>query len=92
MKVYDDLKRISVSADVREKISEEYKEFKKWKENKRKNERIIEVFGKKLKIIDGDRSGKDCIECALYDICWSLRQAACETTEHKFNRYFVEIH
>ena len=91
MKAHDDLKRLTVSADVRERIAEEYKEFKDWKENKRENEQIIEIFGKKLRIIYANRSAKDCIECALHNICWSLFQAVCETPEHKFNRYFVEI-
>lgn len=92
MKGYEEDKRVIVSPDVRKQIQEELAEFKDWKENKLENDRIIEIFGKKLKVIDRDRSAKDCIECALYNICWSLRQAACETTEHRFNRYFIEIH
>ena len=91
MKVYDDIKRLTISAKVRERISEEYKEFKDWKENKWKNEQIIEIFGKKLKIIDGDNTARDCIKCALCGICTKCI-AVCETSEHKFNRYFVEIH
>ena len=91
MKVHDDIKRLTVSADVRERIAEEYKEFKDWKENKLENEQIIEIFGKKLKIIYADRSAKDCVECALINICCSLSRSVCETSEHKFNRYFVEI-
>lgn len=90
MKVHDDLKRLTVSADVRERIAREYKEFKDWKDNKQKNDRIIEIFGKKLKIIDSDRSGKDCIKCAICGVC-TTHMAVCETSDHKFNRYFVEI-
>lgn len=87
---FDDDKRITVSASVREQIYKEQKEFKEWKENQRKNERIIEIFGKKLKIIDSDNGTEDCIKCALCGIC-TTHIAVCETIEHKFNRYFVEI-
>ena len=91
MKVYDDLKRITVSAEVRERIRQEFKEFKDWKENKRRNEQTIEIFGKKLEIIDSDNNSSDCLKCALCKVCCTDR-AVCETSKHKFNRYFVEIH
>ena len=92
MKVHDDLKRLTVSADVRERIAREHKEFRDWKEIKRKEERTIEIFGKKLKIIDSDNDNgaEDCIKCALCGVC-TTNIAVCETAEHKFNRYFVEI-
>lgn len=90
MKTYNDLKKLTVSAEVREMMSKEYKEFKDWKENKLKNERTIEIFGKKLKIIDGDNNARDCIKCALCGIC-AKNIAVCETSEHNFSRYFVEI-
>lgn len=91
MNTCDDLKKITVSADVRRRMAEEYREFKEWKENHLNNEQTIELFGMKLKIVDSDRSAKDCIECAIAGICLASHRAACETAEHKFTRYFVDI-
>ena len=87
---FDDDEKVIVSASVRQKMYEVMQEFKAWKENKLENERTIEIFGKKLKIIESDNGGGDCIKCALCGVC-TTHIAVCETSEHKFNRYFVEI-
>lgn len=57
-----------------------------WKD---KQPQIIEIFGKRVKIVEDD--GKTCSECSLLSPCWNLGENICSDTNNKFNRHFVEV-
>lgn len=53
---------------------------------------IIEIFGKRVKIINDDySSAENCKACALLEPCYSSEYTLCQTVDEKFNRHFVEV-
>ncbi len=51
---------------------------------------IIEIFGKRVKIVEDESKGDSCYDCALFFACRTER-AICEKSEHRFNQHFVEV-
>lgn len=55
-------------------------------------DQIIEIFGKRVKIINDEySSAESCKACALLEACYSSRYTLCQTADEKFNRHFVEV-
>ena len=53
---------------------------------------IIEIFGKRVKIINDDySSAENCKACVLLEACYSSKYTLCQTADEKFNRHFVEV-
>jgi len=53
---------------------------------------IIEIFGKRVKIVEDDSSlAKICITCALSFECLKGHLGICRNADDKFNRHFVEV-
>lgn len=53
---------------------------------------IIEIFGKRVKIVSGDGSANDCLSCALFLECDPTSAFyLCQSADKKTNRYFVEV-
>ena len=55
---------------------------------------IIEIFGKKLKIVQDENNGVDyCDICAVEDECWAItgRMPFCEDAKGKINRHFEVV-
>ena len=62
-------------------------EMAKWKDSQ---PQIIEIFGKRVKIVKDESKGDFCYDCALLFACRTER-AICEKSDHRFNRHFVEV-
>lgn len=61
----------------------------KWKDSQ---PQIIEIFGKRVKIINDEySSAESCKACALLEACYSSNYTLCQTSDEKFNRHFVEV-
>lgn len=55
-------------------------------------EQIIEIFGKRVKIVeDNDSSAKACMKCAFSYECTLGHLGICMNADEKFNRHFVEV-
>lgn len=64
-------------------------EMAKYKDSQPK---IIEIYGKRVKIVSGDGSANDCLNCALFLECDTIKIFyLCQSADKKTNRYFVEV-
>lgn len=53
---------------------------------------IVEIFGKRVKIVeDNDSSAKVCMKCAFSYECTLGHLGICRNADEKFNRHFVEV-
>ena len=52
-------------------------------------EKIIEIFGKRVKFVQDDGSSKGCEKCALYYYCSVFK--ICEDSKGNHNCHFVEV-
>lgn len=60
-----------------------------WKDSQ---PQIIEIFGKRVKIVeDNDSSAKVCMNCAFSYECTLGHLGICRNADEKFNRHFVEV-
>lgn len=51
---------------------------------------IVEIFGKRVKAVNGDDSCVDCV--FLESVCrYISRGNLCQTADKRFNRHFVEV-
>lgn len=57
----------------------------------RSQPQIIEIFGKRIKIVEDDGSAKGCMECAFSYECTLGHLSLCRNTDEKLNRHFVEV-
>ena len=64
-------------------------EIAEWKDSQ---PQIIEIFGKRVKIVSDDGSAKACMNCALFFECKTIKTFfLCESAEKNTNRHFVEV-
>ena len=50
---------------------------------------IIEIFGRKLKIVENDNNSNNCKECALNDFCFPYKYPyPCRDSKGNINRHF----
>lgn len=61
--------------------------------NKEKKDipQIIEIFGKRVKIVEHSSEPTDCMKCAFIGVCINSSLNICQNAELDFNRYFVEV-
>lgn len=62
-------------------------EMAEWKDSQ---PQIIEIFGKRVKIVEDESKGDSCFDCALLFSC-RAKWAICKKSDHKFNQHFVEV-
>lgn len=89
--------------EIAQEISEKYKHYNvecssldcylsalEMAKRKDSQPQIIEIFGKRVKIVEDESKGDSCYDCALLFACRTER-AICEKSDHKFNQHFVEV-
>lgn len=59
-----------------------------WKDSQ---PQIIEIFGKRVKIVEHSSEPADCMKCAFIGVCLNSSLNICQNAEMDFNRYFVEV-
>lgn len=60
-----------------------------WKDSQ---PQIIEIFGKMVKIVNGDDTADDCKNCALFSECNNIKDIfLCQSADKNLNHHFVEV-
>lgn len=59
--------------------------------NKESKPQFIEIFGRRVKIVEHSSEPADCMKCAFIGVCLNSSLNICQNAEMDFNRYFVEV-